>query len=255
MVQRNAPVGVFDSGHGGISVLRELVRRMPCEDFLYFGDSANAPYGPRTTESVQQLTFAAAERLLGAQCTALVVGWNRATAAAIDLLRQRYDQIPVVGIEPALKPAVLENDHPHVLVMATEMTLREEKFHRQMESYQDRAEIYRLPAPGIVESVEQGRVDGPELEAYLRDILRPYETVPITAVVLGCTHFPFVRGAIERCMGHPVTIYDGGPGTARETRRRLERADLLTDRTTPGRVELTNSRPEAVALSRRLLEL
>ena len=156
MVQRNAPVGVFDSGHGGISVLRELVRRMPCEDFLYFGDSANAPYGPRTTESVQQLTFAAAERLLDAGCKALVVACNTATAAAIDLLRQRYDQIPVVGIEPALKPAVLENDHPHVLVMATEMTLREEKFHRQMESYQDRAEIYRLPAPGIVESVEQG---------------------------------------------------------------------------------------------------
>lgn len=255
MVQRNAPIGVFDSGHGGISVLRELVRLMPCEDFLYFGDSANAPYGPRTTESVQELSLAAAERLLDGGCKALVVACNTATAAAIDLLRQRYDHIPVVGIEPALKPAVLENDHPHVLVMATEMTLREEKFHRQMESYQDRAEIYRLPAPGIVESVEQGRVDGPALEDYLRGILQPYDNIPISAVVLGCTHFPFARKAIEKCIPHPVTVYDGGPGTARETRRRLERADLLTDRTTPGHVELTNSRPEAVAISKRLLEL
>ena len=255
MVQKNAPVAVFDSGHGGISVLRELVRLMPREDFLYYGDSANAPYGTRPAREVQQLTCAAAEHLFSQGCKALVVACNTATSAAIDVLRRTYPRVPIVGIEPALKPAVLEHDHAHVLVMATEMTLREEKFRALMESYSDRAAIHCLPAPGIVECVERGEVGGPELEAYLRGILTPYCAIPVDAVVLGCTHFPFVRNAIARIMGPETAFYDGGPGTARETRRRLQEAGLETDRTQRGRVELDNSRPGAVAISRRLLEL
>lgn len=255
MVQKNAPIAVFDSGHGGISVLRELVQLLPQEDFLYYGDSANAPYGTRPAAEVQELTCAAAEHLFQQGCKALVVACNTATSAAIDVLRHTYPQIPIVGIEPALKPAVLEHNHAHVLVMATEMTLREEKFRLLMESYRDRAAIHCLPAPGIVECVERGDTDGPELEAYLREILKPYADVAIDAVVLGCTHFPFARKAIERAMGRPTAFYDGGPGTARETRRRLKEAGLLTDRTGQGHVELTNSRPEAVAISRLLLEL
>ena len=255
MLQRNAPVGVFDSGHGGISVLRELVRLMPREDFLYFGDSANAPYGPRCAAEVRSLTAAAVRRLLDCGCKALVVACNTATSAAINDVRQAYPDVPIIGIEPALKPAVLENDHPNVLVMATEMTLREEKFCRQMRYYSDRAVIYRLPAPGIVECVERGDVDGPVLSAYLEELLHPFRAVGLDALVLGCTHFPFARKAILRCLGRQVRVYDGGPGTARETQRRLRAAGLETDRTTHGTVELTNSRPEAVAISRMLLEL
>ena len=255
MVQRNAPIGVFDSGHGGISVLRELVRQMPREDFLYFGDSANAPYGTRRADEVRALTAAAAARLFEQGCKALVVACNTATSVAIDDLRRAYPDVPIVGIEPALKPAVLENDYPGVLVMATEMTLREEKFRRQMAFYSDRATIYRLPAPGIVECVERGDVDGPGLTGYLTSILEPFRAVQLDAVVLGCTHFPFVREAIVRCLKQPARLYDGGPGTARETRRRLEAAGLETDAPGPGRVVLTNSRPEAVAISRMLLEL
>ena len=255
MVQKNAPIAVFDSGHGGISVLRELVRLMPQEDYLYFGDSANAPYGPRSAASVQQLACAAAEQLLSKGCKVLVVACNTATSVAVDLLRQRYTGVPVIGIEPALKPAVMEHDHPNVLVMATEMTLKEEKFRRQMESFSHLARIYRLPAPGIVECVERGEVDGPALDGYLREIFRPYREIRLDAVVLGCTHFPFVRQAIVRCIRQPVTLYDGGPGTARETRRRLQEAGLLTDRTEAGRVELTNSSPEALDISRRLFAL
>lgn len=253
MPSRDAPVGVFDSGHGGISVLRELIHRMPNEDFLYFGDSANAPYGTRETADVRRLTFAAARRLLDRGCKALVVACNTATSAAIDDLRAAYPALPVVGIEPALKPAVLAHDH--VLVLATEMTLREEKFRRLLASYGGRAQIYQTPAPGIVEAVEAGDVDGPRLSAYLDRLLAPYRQVPIDAVVLGCTHFPFVREAILRSLGHPAALYDGGPGTARETCRRLEAAGLRSGRPGPGRVELTNSRPEAVAVSERLLYL
>ena len=255
MLPKNGPVGVFDSGLGGISVLRELVRRMPQEDFLYFGDSANAPYGPRSTAEVQALTCAAAAHLLDQGCKALVIACNTATSAAIQLLRSRYDQIPIIGIEPALKPAVTEHDHPNVLVMATEMTLREEKFHKLMKSYEDQAAIYPLPAPGIVEWVEQGKADGPELNAYLWDLLAPYREMRVDAVVLGCTHFPFAREAIVRNLAQPASVYDGGPGTARETRRRLEQAGLLSQREDRGTVELTNSRPEAVALAKTLFSL
>ena len=255
MLPKNAPIGVFDSGLGGISVLRELVKLMPQEDYLYFGDSANAPYGPRSTAEVQKLTCASAEHLLQQGCKALVIACNTATSAAIHLLREQYTHIPVIGIEPALKPAVVEHDHPNVLVLATEMTLREEKFHRLMQSYEDQASIYPQPAPGIVEWVEQGKADSPELDAYLHALLAPYRQMHIDAVVLGCTHFPFAREVVVRNLAQPVAVYDGGPGTARETRRRLVQAGLLSDREGRGTVRLTNSNPEAIPLAEALFAL
>lgn len=256
MQRKNAPIAVFDSGLGGISVLKELVCCMPQEDFLYFGDSENAPYGPRSTDEVKRLTCSNADMLFSKGCKALVVACNTATSAAIDVLRKTYCDVPIIGIEPALKPAVLEHDHPNVLVMATEMTLKEEKFRLLMESYSDQAMIYRLPGPGIVESVERGIVDGPELNHYLAEILAPYRKIRIDAVVLGCTHFPFVRQAILRNLGQPASVYDGGSGTARETRRRLMEAGLLTERKEAGKVELTNSAGAvAVAASEKLFLL
>lgn len=256
MLKKNAPVAVFDSGLGGISVLKELVRQMPNEDYLYFGDSANAPYGPRSTDEVQRLTCGCVRMLFGRGCKALVVACNTATSAAIQTLRETYPDTPIIGIEPALKPAVVEHDHPNVLVMATEMTLKEEKFRRLMESYSDRAAIYRLPGPGIVELVERGIVDGPEMDDYLQKIFLPYRKIRIDAVVLGCTHFPFAAKAIARNIGWPAEIYDGAPGTARETERRLREAGLLTERTSRGEVTMANSSGEAaVALSKKLFSL
>lgn len=256
MPQPQAPIAVFDSGLGGISVLRELVRLMPEESFLYFGDSRNAPYGPRPTAEVGELTAAAAKALFARGCKALVVACNTATSAAIGALRADNPARIIIGIEPALKPAVMAFDHPNVLVMATEMTLKEEKFHRLMNSYRDRAEIFRLPAPGIVTSVEQGRTRGPELDAYLREILAPYQDKHMDAIVLGCTHFPLVQGAIAQAMGYPVRIFDGAAGTARETRRRLEEAGLRCGGRERGHVELTNSlgTEEILRLSRSLLQ-
>ena len=129
----NRPIGVLDSGLGGISVLRELVKLMPGEDFIYYGDSANAPYGTRTPEEVIDLTKKDVEFLLERGAKAIVVACNTATSAGIQILRERYTDIPVIGIEPALKPAVLSKQNPKVLVMATPMTLREEKFHHLMQ--------------------------------------------------------------------------------------------------------------------------
>ncbi len=255
MIDRNAPVAVFDSGHGGISVLRELVRRMPNEDFLYFGDSANAPYGTRPAAEVQALSCACAEDLFSRGCKALVVACNTATSAAIDTLRAAYPDRPIVGIEPALKPAVRDHAGQDILVLATEMTLKEAKFRQLLDRCRDQAVIHCLPAPGIVELVEQGQVDGPALDGYLRELLRPCRAWNPAAVVLGCTHFPLVQPAIRRALGGGAAFYDGGPGTAREARRRLERADLCAVRAVPGRVTLTNSRPEMTAVSRRLFQL
>lgn len=239
----NAPVAVFDSGLGGISVLRELVRLLPHENFLYFGDSVNAPYGPRTTEEVRSLTLAAASDLFHNGCKALVVACNTATAAAIALLRQTWPSHPVIGVEPALKPAAV---HRRVLVLATEMTLREEKFARLLRRYGRGTEVRSIAAPGIVECVERGETDSPALERYLRTLLAPCRSEPPEAVVLGCTHFPFVRDVIARVLGGTVRFYDGAAGVARETRRRLSTSGLLNSSASPGTVQLTNSRADKV---------
>ena len=234
------PIAVFDSGLGGISVLRELVRRMPNENYLYFGDSANAPYGTRPVEEVRRLTLENIQRLYDRGVKAAVIACNTATSAAILPLRERFADIPVIGMEPALKPAVLEHEHECVLVLATPLTLREEKFAHLLEHYSSRAQIIRLPCPELVEFVETGAVDTPELHAYLRERLGPYRG-RVDAAVLGCTHFPFLRGAIRVALGDAVTLYDGGSGTARETERQLVMRGLRSQAAVSGTVVLENS--------------
>ena len=246
-------IAVFDSGVGGISVLRHLRRVMPGERYLYFGDSANAPYGTRTKQEVGALTFAAARRLVGQGVKALVVACNTATSAAIGDLRAAYPELIVIGIEPALKLAADRFPGGGIGVMATPMTLREEKFENLMHRYETVSRVYKLPAPGLVELVEQGRADSPEAGALLTARFAPY-LGKLDAVVLGCTHYPFAAKAIARVLGEKVALLDGGDGTARETRRRLEEAGLLENG--PGEVVLTNSLPDGdiLRLSRELLE-
>ncbi len=246
-------IAVFDSGVGGISVLRHLRRVMPGERYLYFGDSANAPYGTRTKQEVEALTFAAARRLVEQGVKALVVACNTATSAAIGDLRAAYPELIVIGIEPALKLAADRFPGAGIGVMATPMTLREEKFENLMHRYETVSRVYKLPAPGLVELVEQGRADSPETEALLKALFAPY-LGKLDAVVLGCTHYPFAAKAISRVLGEEVALLDGGDGTARETRRRLEEAGLLENG--PGEVVLTNSLPDGdiLRLSRELLE-
>ena len=246
-------IAVFDSGVGGISVLRHLRRVMPGERYLYFGDSANAPYGTRTKQEVGALTFAAARRLVGQGVKALVVACNTATSAAIGDLRAAYPELIVIGIEPALKLAADRFPGGGIGVMATPMTLREETFENLMHRYETVSRVYKLPAPGLVELVEQGRADSPEAEALLTALFAPY-LGKLDAVVLGCTHYPFAAKAIARVLGEKVALLDGGDGTARETRRRLEEAGLLENG--PGEVVLTNSLPDGdiLRLSRELLE-
>lgn len=235
------PIGVFDSGVGGISVLRELVAWMPNENYIFYGDSRNAPYGIKTLKEVQELTCADAEYLRKQGVKALVVACNTATSAAIQILREKYHDMPVIGIEPALKPAVLSKAHPRVLVMATPMTLREEKFRRLMLRYEQEAEIVRLPCPGLVEFIERGELKGPGLEHFLRELFAAQKEHPVDSVVLGCTHYPFVKKMIREILGAETAIFDGGEGTARETKRRLSEEGLLNPNAKQGEVVIQNS--------------
>ena len=252
MDKKELQIAVFDSGVGGISVLKELIACMPQEHYLYFGDSANAPYGSRTTEEVRALTLAAVEVLYDRGIKALVVACNTATAAAIDELRQRYPDIVVIGIEPALKMATDRFPTGHVGIMATQVTLREEKLEHLVERFPE-ARVERIPAPGLVELVEQGKAQSAETEALLRQILTPY-LGKLDAIVLGCTHYPFVRDTIRKILGEEVAILDGGEGTARQTRRCLEERGWL--RQGEGSVQMENSsgRRELLELGMRLLQ-
>ncbi len=254
MIGNRDYIAVFDSGVGGISVLRQLRRLLPNERFFYFGDSANAPYGTKSTQQVRALTFAAVEEIRRTHpVKALVVACNTATAAAIAQLREAYPEWIVVGIEPALKMAADYFPGGRVGVMATAVTLREEKFDHLLHRFDHSCQIHKIPAPGLVELVEAGKADAPETEALLREILTPY-TGALDALVLGCTHYPFVAGTIRRILGPQLVLLDGGDGTARETKRRLEEAQLLSPG--PGMVEWYNSLedPRILALSSQLLE-
>ncbi|MCI6269612.1 MAG: glutamate racemase [Clostridiales bacterium] len=246
-------IAVFDSGVGGISVLRELLRLMPQERYLYFGDSANAPYGTRPTAEVRALTLAAAERLMARGCKALVVACNTATAAAIIDLRAKYPDKIIIGIEPALKVAADHFPGGEVGVMATPVTLREEKFDVLLHRFTDACTVHKIPAPGLVELVERGMAVSEESEALLKPLLLPYRD-RLDAVVLGCTHYPFAAPVIGKLLGGHTALLDGGPGTARQTKRRLEAEGLLWDG--PGELLIENSSgsQEMVALCRTLLQ-
>ena len=253
MYAKDDYIAVFDSGVGGISVLRQLRKLMPDEKYIYYGDTANAPYGSRPTDQVRALTLAAAEKLRTEYpVKALVVACNTATAAAIEDLRAACPGFVVIGIEPALKLVADNFPGGRIGVMATQVTLREEKFDHLLHRFDRGCTVTKIPAPGLVELIEGGKGDGPECEAFMRELLGPYAG-KLDALVLGCTHYPFVQRTIAKVLGPDTRLLHGGAGTARETRRRLEKAGLL--RTGRGELILLESKgdPEKIKLARRLL--
>ena len=254
MESNQRPIVVFDSGVGGISVLRALVRELPHERFVYFGDSANAPYGTRTTEEIRCLTLDNLRRLDEEyHFKAAVIACNTATSAAITELRSVYADRPIVGIEPALKLAADRHPGGTILVLATETTLREEKFAALTRRVQAGCTVVSLPCPELVEYVERGETDSPALEAYLRCRLAPWLDGQAAALVLGCTHFPFASETLRRVVSPRTELLDGSEGTARQTRRLLDAAGLLRTRAR-GSVTFLSSRQgsESLALCRSL---
>ena len=247
-------IAVFDSGLGGISVLRHLLRLMPGERYLYFGDSANAPYGSRPTSEVRNRTLAAAEKLLQEKpLKALVLACNTATAAAVKDLRAAYPELIVIGIEPALKVAADHYPGGRIGVMATEVTLREEKFDTLLHRFHENCSVTKIPMPGLVQLVEAGKTDSPEMDDLLRNLLAPH-IGKLDAVVLGCTHYPLAARAISRALGENVVLLDGGDGTARETRRRLAAEGLLEEGSGELIMENSGGDPQMIARGYDLLK-
>lgn len=240
-MNKNDPIAVFDSGVGGISVLKELLKLLPNENFIYFGDSKNAPYGTKTPEQIKTLSRKNTDFLLSKGAKAIVIACNTATSVAADELRRLHPSIPIIGIEPAVKPAVLYKIHPTVIVMATPVTLSQDKFNELARRYDNAADIIALPCPDLVELIESGCVEGPEMDAFLAKLLAPFKYLKVDSVVLGCTHYPHIKDAISKAFDHKATIFDGGSGTARETKRRLEEIGMLNDQPQKGELHILNS--------------
>ena len=251
MAKKSDAIAVFDSGVGGISVLRELIRQLPEETFLYFGDSANAPYGTKTAGQVRELTLQAAKMLFDRDVKALVVACNTATAAAIDLLRQTWPEKIIIGIEPAVKVAADRFPAGRVGVLATPVTLQEEKFLHLTEKF-PQMQVFPIPLPGLVERIETGASEA-DIEAFLAPTLAPYKD-KLDAAVLGCTHYPFAKDAISRLLGKDTQILDGSVGTAQQTRRRLEEQDLLAQGSRQVMIENSAGEARLIARCAQLLE-
>ncbi len=237
------PIGVFDSGVGGVSVLRELVRLLPRERFIYYGDNKNAPYGTRSEEEIRALSLDVAKWLLSRDVKAMLVACNTATSAAIQTLRERLS-IPVVGMEPALKPAYELHADGKILVLATPATLRQAKFRRLYERYGEHA--VALPCPELVEFVESGRCEGAEIDAYLARRFADVQGEKLAAAVLGCTHFSFLKKALGRALPG-VPLLDGNEGSARRLEYLLRENGTLRE-AGEGSVEFFTSGDEAVFL-------
>lgn len=247
-------IAVFDSGVGGISVLRKLLRVLPNERYLYFGDSANAPYGTRPREEVERLTLAAAEKLMARGVKAFVIACNTATSAAYEALRKKYPDTIVVGIEPALARAAELYPGGTVGVLATPRTLDGDRFRASKDRFENTVRVIPLPAPGLMELVEAEKGDSPQADELLRGILGPY-VGKLDAILLGCTHYPFAQNAISRVMGPDTELLDGAVLTAEETRRALTEHGLLYRG--PGEVVIENSMPgeRMISLARRMAGL
>lgn len=251
----NGYVGVFDSGVGGISVLRQLAQTMPHEDFLFFGDSANAPYGEKSRDWVLRRSRGIVDDLLESGCKAVVIACNTATSAAVATLRADYAHVPIIGVEPALKPAAQYPGVCRIAVMATPITLRLDKYQQLAEKWGGGHEVIDVPCPGLAARIEQGNLDGADLIDLLESLIGDCRG-NVDAVVLGCTHYPFVANQIRQVVGD-VPLFDGALGTARQLERKLAERGLLTKSKEPGNVEFRSSKDtqEELALYRRFFEM
>ena len=230
-----SPIGVFDSGVGGISVLKHIHTLLPNEDLIYVADSKFAPYGNKTPEFILERALWIADFLIAKGAKSLVVACNTATAAAVDLLRQTY-HLPIIGMEPAVKPAAAASKTGVIGVLATSGTLKSAQFAALLEHYGQQVEVVTQACHGLVECVERGELDSTATQDLLASYVQPLIAAGADTIVLGCTHYPFVRTLIENLVGDDVVLIDTGAAVAKELKRRLEDARLLNAETQIGQV-------------------
>ncbi|UVE16987.1 glutamate racemase [Pseudomonas sp. LS44] len=222
-----APIGVFDSGVGGLSVLGEIRRLLPNESLLYVADSAHVPYGEKTPAFIRERSTAIAEFLLGQGAKALVLACNTATAAAVAELRERYPQLPIIGMEPAVKPAAAATRSGVVGVLATTGTLKSAKFAALLDRFASDVRVITQPCPGLVERIEAGELNGAATRELLRGWVEPLLAEGCDTLILGCTHYPFIKPLLRELVPESVSLIDTGAAVARHLQRVLgERAQL-----------------------------
>lgn len=222
-----AAIGVYDSGFGGLSVWRELRRQLPNESLIYLGDGKNCPYGGRSREEITGFAAEAVERLVTEGVKMVVVGCNTATTAAIDYLRERWAELPIVGLEPAVKPACLTTKSRRIAVLATEHSLSSDMFLRTAERYASDVEVVKVPGVGFVEIVEQNMEHTPQAREAVREVVDKLRGRGVDKIVLGCTHYPFLRHQIAEALGDDnIEIIDSGEAVARRVEWLLERYDI-----------------------------
>ena len=240
------PIGFFDSGVGGISVLKAASLKLPCENFIYFGDTLNAPYGDKSEEQIKQLSLKACAFLVKKGVKAIVMACNTATSAAVIMMRQKYN-IPVISMEPAVKPALEAKNEGRVLVLATPATVSQSRYLGLIERLGAHDQVINVGCDGLARLIEEGRTDEASIHAYLSDHLSFLHDEHIGAVVLGCTHYAFVETHIKSFVDNMTRtdcpVFDGRHGTARQLERVLAEKDILCGGKRAGHVDFFSSMP------------
>lgn len=242
-----SPIGVFDSGVGGLSVLRAIRAQTPEESIIYFGDQGHIPYGPRPMEQIRGFSEAITNFLLERGAKIIVVACNTASAAALKYLRGKFPQVQFVGMEPAVKPAAETTQTGRVGILATPATFQGALYASVVERFANGVELYQNTCNGLVQQIEQGNLSGGETRRILEDALRPMLAKNIDTVVLGCTHYPFVIPLIEEIVGENVRVIDPAPSVARQVKRLLEAGGMRGDSSARGDVRFyTSGDPDAL---------
>lgn len=252
-VNSRSPIGIFDSGLGGLSTTGAICRLLPQEDLLYFGDSIHNPYGTKTREQIIDYCTAICDAFEKQNVKAIVIACNTATSAAVPLLRKRY-AFDIIGMEPALKPAALLGEHQRIAVWATQLTLEEEKFAKLLHRFDQDHQICRVACPKLVRLVEEDRLEDQEaVDAALWEYLQASDWENLDSIVLGCTHFVFFRDRLAQLTEGKVYLIDGNQGTARHLKEVLSEKNLLNPQET-GSLHLDNSDPGKLQLSSKLVQ-
>jgi glutamate racemase len=225
-MSNSQPIGFFDSGVGGTSIWREVVQLLPQENSIYLADSKNAPYGEKPIDKIIALSKKNTEKLLEMNCKIIVVACNTATTNAIKYLRENY-QVPIIGIEPAIKPAALKSQAKTIGILATKGTLSSELFAKTSELYSKNINLIEVEGKGLVKLIEEGKQETPEIDLMLRNLLKPMLAAQIDYLVLGCSHYPYLLPKLKEMLPETVTIIDSGEAVARQTKNILEHLDLL----------------------------
>lgn len=254
---KQRPVAVFDSGVGGLSVWREVVRQLPHEDTLYLADQAHVPYGPRVEDEIRSFCQGIARFLVAQECKAIVVACNTASAAALKHLRDTFTQLPIIGMEPAVKPAATITRTKVVGILATPATFQGRLFKATAGRHASHVKLVNRICDGLAELVERGDLDGPDAERMLREFLDPVLAAGADTIVLACTHYPFVLPAIRRIVGEAIAVIDPAPAIARHMGNLLDAQGLSAHRDSVGshRFCTTGDPAGFAAALRRLLDV